>query len=684
MLEKINGVHDEHRRSSVVVASRRRHLVPLPDVAVVRLLLLLAVVVVVVGLLPPCAADDDEEPYLPLDTICPASSNFIAGTVFEANLDILVHRLTAAAAAAGGFYNDSYSGRSSGPSPSASDEVFGFVMCTIDSSWQGCQKCLDTAPSYLLGTACPKSRMAAVMYGDCILRYSDQQPFFNDETDRGRIFFTAVTDTFADVIDARWELMKRLIAEAASSPLRFANGSQAYNEGRSDTYGVVQCRRDFDPTHCTECLNYQIQKLLTSYPNNTVASARGYSCYARYQADPFDTILVPPADLPSPPSKKDARLPLIIGLEAAAAASGILFLLSLSIQIWLFSRWWQKRIDKDDMEEKFVNGAGPKRFCYNVLAAATGNFSDEQKLGEGGFGSVYRGILAELNLHVAIKRVSKGSRQGRKEYAAEVTIISRLRHRNLVQLIGWCHSHEELLLVYELMPNGSLDAHLYIEERMLPWSLRYDIILGIGSALLYLHQDCEQGVLHRDIKPSNVMLDASFNAKLGDFGLARLVDHGQGPHTTELAGTMGYMDPECMITGRFSTESDIYSFGVVLLEVACGRQPVRVLQHNNTAVHLTQPVSELYERGTILDAADPRLNENFDAREMECVLVVGLWCTQQDRSLRPSIRQAASALRFEASLPTLSSTPPVGRRLSSIPSFNVEMVDSTANSSTHL
>jgi serine/threonine protein kinase len=137
------------------------------------------------------------------------------------------------------------------------------------------------------------------------------------------------------------------------------------------------------------------------------------------------------------------------------------------------------------MEDKFKNGAGPKRFSYNVLAACTGNFSDEQKLGEGGFGSVYRGFLAELNLHVAIKRVSKGSRQGRKEYASEVTIISRLRHRNLVQLIGWCHSHDDqLLLVYDLMPNGSLDAHLYSEEKMLPWSLRSSCwTLDLSSSL---------------------------------------------------------------------------------------------------------------------------------------------------------------------------------------------------------
>ena len=155
-----------------------------------------------------------------------------------------------------------------------------------------------------------------------------------------------------------------------------------------------------------------------------------------------------------------------------------------------------------------------------------------------------------------------------------------------MQLIGWCHGGGELLLVYKLMPNGSLDKHLYGATNddgvVLPWPLRHQIVLGLGSALLYLHEEWEQCVVHRDIKPSNVMLDTSFHAKLGDFGLARLIDHGQG--TTVLAGTMGYMAPECTVTGRFNTESDIYSFGVLLLEVACGRRPVVVLP-NDTVVH---------------------------------------------------------------------------------------------------
>lgn len=207
---------------------------------------------------------------------------------------------------------------------------------------------------------------------------------------------------------------------------------------------------------------------------------------------------------------------------------------------------------------------------------------------------------------------------------------------------------------------------------------RYDIVLGIGSALLYLHQECEQGVLHRDIKLSNVMLDGTFNAKLGDFGLARLVNHSRGTHTTEqLTGTMGYMDPDCAITGRFSTESDIYSFGVLLLEVACGRQPVLVTE-DNTVIHLARRVSDMYGRGVILDAADCKLNGDLEEEQMMSVLVVGLWCTQQERSLRPSIRQAISVLRCEAPLPTLAAVAQLG----SVPSFIVD--DSTATTTTYL
>uniref|UniRef100_A0A8I6XD45 Protein kinase domain-containing protein n=2 Tax=Hordeum vulgare subsp. vulgare TaxID=112509 RepID=A0A8I6XD45_HORVV len=344
---------------------------------------------------------------------------------------------------------------------------------------------------------------------------------------------------------------------------------------------------------------------------------------------------------------------------SVTAALGFIFWLAISACLcWCCLNGRTDELKQQDlfgdkeMKEEFKKGSRPRRFSYRELAIATGKFADIRKLGEGGFGSVYRGRIKTLSLDVAIKRVSKSSKQGRKEYFSEVRIISRLRHRNLVQLIGWCHDGGELLLVYELMPNGSLDTHLYNANKKLSWPTRHDIVLGIGNALLYLHQEWEQCVLHRDIKPSNVMLDESFNAKLGDFGLARLVEHSKGTHTTELAGTTGYMDPECMRLGRASIESDIYSFGVVLLEISTGRRPVVVLP-DDSVIHLVQRVTELYDQGRILDAADPQLNGEFDIQQIERVMVVGLLCTCHDWSLRPSIRQAINVLRFEAPLQDL-------------------------------
>ncbi|CAN6240653.1 unnamed protein product [Urochloa humidicola] len=355
-----------------------------------------------------------------------------------------------------------------------------------------------------------------------------------------------------------------------------------------------------------------------------------------------------------------------IGLISGLASTGTVILLVTAA--WLCYREYQKRKGAKqrqdapggrDMDDAFENGTGPRRFTYRQLSQATRGFSDDEKLGEGGFGSVYRGFLQDQGLHVAIKRVSKTSRQGKREYVTEVTIIGRLRHRNLVQLVGWCHDGDELLLVYELMTNGSLDTHLYSTRNVLTWPIRYNIILGMGSALLYLHQEWEQCVVHRDIKPSNVMLDASFTAKLGDFGLARLVDHARAARTTMVAGTRGYIDPECAVTCRATARSDVYSFGVVLLEIACGRKPV-IPEEDESRVLLVRWVWELYGRGDHLTAADARLigaGGELDApegeAELERAMVVGLWCMHPDSAARPSIRQAMGVLQFDAPLPEL-------------------------------
>ncbi|KAK1417750.1 hypothetical protein QVD17_26884 [Tagetes erecta] len=308
----------------------------------------------------------------------------------------------------------------------------------------------------------------------------------------------------------------------------------------------------------------------------------------------------------------------------------------------------------DDLER----GTGPKRFPLTDLALATNNFSDDQKLGEGGFGCVYKGYLSREGTMVAVKKVSQGSKQGKKEYMTEVKIISSLRHRNLVQLIGWCHDETQFLLVYEFMPNGSLNYHLFNKKSILKWDVRYKIATGLASGLLYLHEECEQCVVHRDIKASNIMLDSGFNAKLGDFGLARLMDHEMGLKTTGLAGTLGYMAPEYATTGKASKESDVYSFGVVALEIACGKKVSDNVEPNSN-LGFVEWVWSLLGNNELLFGVDPMLNEEFNEKEVECLMMVGLWCSHPDRSLRPSIRQAIQVLKFEGALPNLPKKMPM-------------------------
>ncbi|KAL3515457.1 hypothetical protein ACH5RR_022359 [Cinchona calisaya] len=360
------------------------------------------------------------------------------------------------------------------------------------------------------------------------------------------------------------------------------------------------------------------------------------------------------------PGRKKFKKALVIGLSAGLPA-----LILVSTVFISYVMWKKKNKEKQEdysldlfMDNEFEKGSGPKKFTFKELAFATNNFDEGEKLGEGGFGGVYKGFLKDENLHVAVKKVSRGSKQGPKEYASEVKIISQLRHRNLVQLIGWCHDKGELVLVYEYMPNGSLDSHLFKKTSPLTWSVRYKIAQGVASALLYLHEEWEQCVVHRDIKSSNIMLDSSFNAKLGDFGIARLVDHEKGSQTTVLAGTMGYMAPECVITGKANKESDVYSFGMVALEIACGRRPINVRAQEDQ-VRTVEWVWKLYGKGKLLEAADPKLGRDFDEQEMERLMVVALWCAHPDSTFRPSIRQVIHVLNIEAELPILPSNMPL-------------------------
>ncbi|KAL9998456.1 putative protein kinase RLK-Pelle-L-LEC family [Helianthus debilis subsp. tardiflorus] len=366
--------------------------------------------------------------------------------------------------------------------------------------------------------------------------------------------------------------------------------------------------------------------------------------------------VLPPPTTWRNPTKGKNRTGLIVGSIAG------IFVVLFFLGICSFCLWRNKMkrnvIDMDGVDENmnkvFEMGTGPKRFAYDKVFQATSGFVESNKLGEGGFGGVYKGFLKDLGMYVAVKRMSKTSEQGIKEYESEVKIISRLRHKNLVELKGWCHEKGELLLVYDFMENGSLDLHLLKGKSLLKWGTRYNIARGLASALQYLHHEWEQCVLHRDIKSSNVMLDKDFNAKLGDFGLAKIVDHEKGFKTTILAGTLGYLAPECLVTFKASRESDVFSFGVVSLEIACGRKPIDPMASENQK-KLTEWVWELYVSEGLLEAVDPRLGKDFEEEEIKRLMIVGLWCVHPNAELRPSMKQVYHVLNSEASLPVLPS-----------------------------
>lgn len=377
------------------------------------------------------------------------------------------------------------------------------------------------------------------------------------------------------------------------------------------------------------------------------------------------------SSLDSEQHKGGSKTGLVIGLGVGLSAGVLIVILGLTFLV----RWMVRNRGMEDvalfdhaMDNDFERMSLPKKFSYQELATATNNFAGENKIGQGGFGAVYRGFIKELNTYVAIKKVSSGSRQGVKEYTSEVKIISQLRHKNLVQLFGWCHRPNDLLLIYEFMQNGSLDSYLFKGKGLLTWEVRYNIARGLASALLYLHEEWGQCVLHRDIKSSNVMLDSDLNAKLGDFGLARLMDHEIVSKTTILAGTIGYLPPEAATRGKASREADVYSFGVVALEIACGRKAIES-NRNEEVIYVVDWVWQLYSMGVLLKACDRSLYGHFDEKEMERLMIVGLWCTQIDFLLRPTIRQVVQVLNFEASLPILTPRAPTSTYNSSFRSM---------------
>lgn len=347
------------------------------------------------------------------------------------------------------------------------------------------------------------------------------------------------------------------------------------------------------------------------------------------------------------------------GAVAGVVTAGAFLVLFAGVLIWVFSKKFKHVKKSESLASDVIKM--PKEFTYKELKSATKCFNSTRIIGHGAFGTVYKGIIPDTGDIIAVKRCSH-STQGKNEFLSELSIIGSLRHRNLVRLQGWCHEKGEILLVYDLMLNGSLDKALFEARTPLPWSHRRKILMGVASALAYLHEECENQVIHRDIKTSNIMLDEGFNARLGDFGLARQIEHDKSPDATVAAGTMGYLAPEYLLTGRATDKTDVFSYGAVVLEVASGRRPIEKdtsgVGKNLVSSNLVEWVWSLHREGRLLTAADARLGGEFEEGEMRRVLMVGLSCSHPDPNARPTMRGVVQMLVGEAEVPIVPRAKP--------------------------
>lgn len=371
----------------------------------------------------------------------------------------------------------------------------------------------------------------------------------------------------------------------------------------------------------------------------------------------------PDIDIAEPFRPDTKRKRKIAGLVLGTLFAVALFLVVLLIATvrrnpLLISEWCagkekpqlelKKRYEKDCSCTQIEDELGniPGQISMEEIMAATNGFNRQKILGRGSTATVYEGTLSSGS-KVAVKRFAQAGRYSHM-FASEVAaILASCQHRNLVPLTGWCRDGEDLMLVYEYMPNGTLHDALHGNRAPLSWHQRKKIITGLAMGLHFLHFGCDRKILHRDVKASNILLDAGFNARLGDLGLAQLNSHGNEPQPTAVVGTPGYMAPEYVLTGLATEESDVYSFGVVALEVATGRRPME------GTTHVVDWVWVMRARSRLAEAADPLLEGRFEKVEVVRMLLVGLACSYPNSSQRPSMRRVLRMLEGTAPLPSL-------------------------------
>ncbi|XP_068639264.1 cysteine-rich receptor-like protein kinase 10 [Aristolochia californica] len=568
------------------------------------------------------------------------------------------------------FYSSSY-GR-------GEDRVYGLALCRYDMAPLVCRRCLKFATNTIL-LECPKTTHG-ILWGlaSCLIHYDAYDFIGSVDGSKPFIFKSSESD---DNSLAIYHLIPELILNASKASSLFAEEpllGQNYSK-----YGVAQCTQDISRDNCSLCL----ENLRKEYEQCCKGLSRWHilasSCYLMYDYTsyfsqsnrknpgkiPGDDSLpvsnIPPIADPGKHSEHNwanKRVPLKMLWIVIVCIMGPLVVFGL-VASYTYCSWRRRRQKKGedvsqqalwkamgligrsetlskeivDKEDK-ITGVDLPLIDSATIEAATNDFSDSNKLGEGGYGPVYKGILPD-GREIAVKRLSRSSGQGLTEFKNEVVLIAKLQHRNLVRLLYCCMEREEKILVYEFMANTSLDVYLFDPTKSckLDWGRRLDIVKGIARGLLYLHEDSRLKIIHRDLKASNVLLDHEMNPKISDFGMARIFEGTQNQaNTNRVVGTFGYMAPEYAMEGLFSVKSDVYSFGVLLLEILSGRRNTGFYR-SKQALSLLEFAWRLWCEDRGLELIDPLISDPYSITEALRCIQIGLLCVQQDAADRPTM-----------------------------------------------
>ncbi|CAN6205637.1 unnamed protein product [Urochloa humidicola] len=592
-------------------------------------------------LLPPAAAAVATPP-----PDCDASSTYAVNSTFQANLDLLAAALPVNASA-------SPAGFATAAVGTAPDQANGLALCRGDTNASTCAACVAAAFRDAQ-QACPLDKGAKVYRDACVLRFAGRRilDFLREdqwliselvpaiETDIRSVnapdawFSAAVTGILTALIN-------RAAAATNGSRKYFATGEMDFDP---KLYGLAQCAPDLTPAQCRDCLrnlqNVVTGQFLSGRPHSNTAFVEW--CFLMHSVSPvYDgramlQLAAPPAPPPSATltAPSSGRKRSAAGISAGIACSVVLMLI-LSVLFFLRFRRRTKATENEHSLKK-IGRTQWTTFDLLTLQEATEHFSEKNKLGEGGFGTVYKGILSD-GQEIAVKKILGRAGPGLDQLQNEVRVLAELQHKNLVGLQGFCSHENDTLLVYEYIKNGSLDNILFDDSKRnaLNWEQQYNIILGIAKGILYLHEDSSMRIIHRDLKANNILLDDDMEPKIADFGLARLLGEGHThTQTTGVVGTFGYMAPEYAWGGSVSPKIDIFSFGVLVLEIVTRRSNCNSDDHST--VNLLSDVWDHWMKGTVLQMLHPSLDEFAQSQALRCIHI-GLLCIQPEPDDRPDI-----------------------------------------------